>query len=89
MQVELNEQDVQFEFIRKIPVFYEDEFLGTRDCRLLIVENKLLVAAFAVREINSAFEVRIRHYLDHFDKKLGLLVNFHGERLAIRSVRIP
>ena len=54
-----------------------------------IVENKLLVAAFAVREINSAFEVRIRHYLDHFDKKLGLLANFHGERLAIRSVRIP
>lgn len=88
-QVELNEQDVQFEFIRKIPVFYENEFLGTRDCRLLIVENKLLVAVFAVREINSAFEVRIRHYLDHFDKKLGLLVNFHGERLEIRSVRIP
>jgi len=87
-QVELNEQGIQFEFVREIPVFYEGEYLGVQNCRLLIVEDKLLVAAFAVREMGAVFDTRMRHYLSHFGKKLGLLANFHGERIEIRPVRI-
>jgi hypothetical protein len=49
----------------------------------------VIVAAFAVREMSPAFDARMRHYLRHFDTKLGLLVNFHGKRLDIRPVRIP
>jgi GxxExxY protein len=89
IQVELNEQHVSFEFVREIPVFYEGECLGTRECRLLSVEDKVIVAAFAVREMSTAFDVKMRRYLSHFDKKLGLLANFHGERLDVRPVRIP
>jgi GxxExxY protein len=89
MQVELNEQSISFEFVREIPVFYEGEYLSTQKCRLLIVEEKVIIAAFAVREMSPAFDVRMRHYLKHFDKKLGLLANFHGERLDVRPVRIP
>ncbi len=88
-QVELNEQNISFEFVREIPVFYEGEYLSTHKCRLLIVEDKVIVAAFAVREMSGAFDVRMRRYLSHFDKKLGLLANFHDERLDIRPVRIP
>ena len=87
-QVELDEQHITFEFVREIPVFYEGEYLSTQDCRLLIVEDKVIVAAFAVREMSPAFDVRMRRYLSHFDQKLGLLANFHGERLDIRLVRI-
>ncbi len=89
MQIELNEQNISFEFVREIPVFYEGEHLSTQKCRLLIVEDQVIVAAFAVREMNSAFDVRMRRYLNHFGKKLGLLANFHGERLDIRPVRVP
>ena len=88
-QVELNEQGVSFELVREIPVFYEDEYVGTRDCRLLIVDEKVLVTAFAVKEMSPTFDAKMRHYLNHFDKKLGLLANFHGERLEVRPVRIP
>ena len=49
----------------------------------------MIVAVFAVKEMDSAFDVKMRHYLDHFDKKLGLLANFHGKRLDVRPVRIP
>ena len=87
-QVELNEQHILFEFVREIPVFYEGEYLSTQHCRLLIVEGKVIVAAFAVREMSPAFDVRMRRYLGHFDKKLGLLANFHGERLSVRPVRV-
>ena len=88
-QIDLNEQGISFDFVREIPVFYEGEHVSTRKCRLLIVEDKVIVAAFAVREMNSTFEVKMRRYLDHFDKKLGLLANFHGERLDLRPVRLP
>jgi GxxExxY protein len=87
-QVELDEQHIPFEFVREIPVFYEGEYLSTQNCRLLIVEDKVTVAAFAVREMSLAFDVRMRSYLRHFDKKLGLLANFHGKRLDIRPVRV-
>ena len=68
---------------------YEDECLGTRKCRLLFIEDRVVVAAFAVREMGEAFDVRMRRYLSHFGLRLGLLANFHGERLDIRPVRIP
>ncbi len=42
----------------------------------------------SLREMSPAFDVRMRRYLSHFDKKLGLLANFHGERLSVRPVRI-
>jgi GxxExxY protein len=87
-QAELDAQHIPFEFVREIPVFYEGEYLSTQNCRLLIVEDKVIVAAFAVREMSLAFDVRMRRYLRHFDKKLGLLANFHGERLNIRPVRV-
>lgn len=88
-QVELNEQHIPFRFVREIPVFYEGEYLSTHRCRLLIVDDKVIVAAFAVREMSPAFNLRMRRYLCHFNRKLGLLANFHGERLDIRPVRIP
>jgi len=89
VQVELNEQHIPFEFVREIPVFYEGERLSNHTCRLLIVEDKIIVAAFAVRDMSPAFDLRMQRYLRHFDKKLGLLANFHGERLNVRPVRIP
>jgi GxxExxY protein len=88
-QVELNEERVSFEFVREIPVFYEGEHLNAWRCRLLIVEDKVIVAAFAVREMSPAFDVRMRRYLGYFGKKLGLLANFHGQRLDVRPVRVP
>jgi len=87
-QVELNEERIRFEFVREIPVFYEGEFLSTHRCRLLIVEGKIVIAAFAVREMTQAFDTRMRCYLKYFGKKLGLLANFHGERLDVRVVRV-
>jgi GxxExxY protein len=87
-EVELNEQSLSFKRVLEIPVFYEGEYLGKRDCRLLIVDGKVVVAAFAVREMGPAFDVRMKHYLRHFDMKLGLLANFSSERLDVRPVRI-
>jgi GxxExxY protein len=88
MQVELRAQNIACWYVHEIPVYYEGQYLSSRECRLLFVEDKILLAVFAVREATPAFETRMRRYLKHFGKKLGLLANFHGERLEIRLVRL-
>jgi len=87
-QIKLNQQHLQCDFIRDIPISYAGEYLGKRPCRLLLVEDKVVIAAFAVREMDGGFDSKMRGYLRHFDKKLGLLANFHGKRLVIRPIRI-
>jgi GxxExxY protein len=87
-QVELNEQGITFWYVHEIPVYYQDQYISTRQCRLIFVDDKLLLAAFAVRQITDAFETRMRRYLKYFDKELGLLANFYGDRLDIRPVRV-
>ncbi|HOT90139.1 MAG TPA: GxxExxY protein [Anaerolineae bacterium] len=88
VQVELSEQNLPYLFVREIPVTYEGELLGTKYCRLLIVDDKVIVAAFAVCEMTGAYDVRMRRYLDYFGMQLGLLANFHGEQLEVRPVRV-
>ena len=46
------------------------------------------LATFAVRQMTRAFATRMRRYLRYFDKELGLLASFYGDRLDIRPVRI-
>lgn len=87
-QVELKEQGITGWYVHEIPVYYEGQYISTRRCFLIVVDDKILLAAFAAREMTDAFETRMRRYLKVFDKELGLLANFHGERLDIRPVRV-
>jgi GxxExxY protein len=88
IQVAFNEQGIACWYVHEIPVYYEHQYVSTRQCRLIFVDDKILLAAFAVRQVTDAFETRMRRYLKHFGKELGLLANFHGERLDIRPVRV-
>jgi len=62
--------------------------VSERECRLLVVEDKVIVAVFAARDLSAAFDERMRRYLDHLRLKLGLIANCHGERLEVRPVRV-
>lgn len=88
-EVELNKQNIAASLVREIPVFYQGEYVSKHECRLLVVEDKVIVAAFAVRDMGPAFDLRMRRYLGQLGMKLGILANFHGERLDIRPIRFP
>ena len=88
VQAEFREQGITCWYVHEIPVYYEEQHISTRQCRLIFVDDKILLAAFAVRQVTDDFKTRMRRYLKYFDKELGLLANFYGERLDIRPVRI-
>lgn len=89
VQVELGAQLLSPTLVRAIPLVYAGEEIGTQSCRLLLVGGKVIVVAFAVRKVRDVFKVKMRRYLNHFGMQLGLLANFHGERLEVIPVRIP
>lgn len=76
------------EYLRDYDVYYHDHYLGKRPCRLLRVENKILVAAVAFKEITGAERTRLKVHMRRLGLKLGLIANFHDVRLHIEPVRI-
>jgi hypothetical protein len=52
-----------------------------------LVEGKILLVTFALREVSEAATQRLKAYLRCLDLKLSLLANFHGTRPTITPVR--
>ena len=91
-RLEFNAQSIGCVYLHVLPVTYEGQIISSRRCFLLVLENKILLAAFAARDDTparlEAFETQMRRYLRYLGKELGLLANFHGERLVVTPVRL-
>jgi len=75
-------------YVKELPVHFHDHHLGNVPCRLIVVENKIAIAAFALREVGEAEQMALRARLRQLDLQLGLLANFHDTRLNIHPVRV-
>jgi len=63
--------------------------VGQDDCRLIVADDRVAVAAFALKSLTQSHEQRFKRHLHTLDLQLGLLANFHDTRLQIHPVRIP
>jgi GxxExxY protein len=88
MQIELRLRDISYEFKRRIPIYFRGQLIESRECRLLAVENKVLLAAIAVREITDLYRNRFKRYLRLLDLNIGLMANFHSTSLDIETLRV-
>jgi len=86
--IELRRSGISYEYLKKLPVEYEGHLLGYQDVRLIVVEGRILLATFALRQIEETLVQRLRALLDRLNLKLGLLANFHNTKLTITPVRI-
>jgi GxxExxY protein len=87
-QIELRLRHIPYEVKKKVTIQFRGRPIETRETRLLIIENKVLVAPIAVREITPRLKGRLRQYLRLLDLNLGLVANFHTSSLQIETVRI-
>ncbi len=87
-QIELRQRDIPYEVKKEIIVQFRGRPIETRKVRLLIVENKVLLAPIAVRKITPTVKGRFRQDLRLLGLKLGLIANFHSSSLEIETVRI-
>ncbi|MEE9616007.1 MAG: GxxExxY protein [Anaerolineae bacterium] len=86
--IELRCSDLSYDYIKRLPVEYEGQLLGHQDVRLILVEGKVLLATFALRQTDEAMAELLKAHLRRLGLKLGLLANFYGTRLVVRLVRI-
>lgn len=87
-QIELRAHDIPYEVKKEITVRFHGHPIETRETRLVIVDDKVLLAPIAVRKITPVSKGRLRQYLKLFDLKLGIVANFHAAILEIETVRI-
>lgn len=86
--IELRRSGLNYKYIKWMPVEYEGEVLGQYEVRLILVEGKVLLATFALRNTDEAMAQRLKAHLRRLGLKLGLLANFYDTRLVITPVRI-
>jgi GxxExxY protein len=87
-QMELRWHDVPYEVKKEITIQFRGQPIEKRETRLLIVDDKVLLAPIAVRQITPTLRGRLRQYLRLLGLKLGLIANFHAPSLEIETVRI-
>ncbi len=87
-QIELRWHDIPYAVKKEIVIQFRGQPIETRKTRLLVVDNKILLAPIAVREITPKLKGRFRQYLKLLGIQLGLIANFHTPSLTIETVRI-
>ena len=86
--IELRHSDLDYDYLKRLAVEYRGHLLGYQDVRLIVVEEKVLLATFALRETKEMMTEQMKAHLRRLDLELGLLANFYGTRLNITPVRI-
>jgi GxxExxY protein len=87
-QIELRKHDIPYKVKKEITFQFRERPIESRETRLLIVDDKVLLTPIAVREITPRLRGRFRQYLRLLDLKLGLIANFHAPSLEVETVRI-
>ena len=86
--VELERSGLGYRYVKELPVCFHNHHLGLVPCRLIVVDDKIAVAAVALQEIGEAEQLATHARLRQLDLQLGLLANFHDTRLTIQPVRV-
>ena len=87
VQIELRLCGIGYEFKRRIPIYFRGRLIESRECRLLTIEDKVLLTAIAVREITDLYRNRFKKYLRLLGLNIGLMANFHSTSLEIETLR--
>ena len=87
-QIELRMRHVPYRVKKEVTIHFRGRPIETRETRFLVVEDKVLLAPIAVREITPKLKGRFRQYLGLLNLELGLVSNFHSPSLQIETVRI-
>jgi len=86
--IELRRSGLDYDYIKQLPVEYEGHLLGYQDVRLIRIEDKVLLATFALRRTDDTMAQQLKAHLRRMGLELGLLANFYDTRLAITPVRV-
>jgi GxxExxY protein len=81
--VELRQQEISYTYLKTMPVYYHNHYLGDQPVRLIRVEDTILLATIAVKEIDETLRYQFRARMKEQNTRLGMVANFHYEKLNV------
>ena len=88
LAIEFRSQSVGFEREVEMPIYYNEEHIGSRRVDFLI-ENTVLVELKAVTQIEDVHLAQGLNYLVAYKLDKGLLINFGARSLEVKRLRHP
>ncbi|RKX84882.1 MAG: GxxExxY protein [Spirochaetes bacterium] len=83
LQEEFDKREIKYDGKKKIKIVYKSKQVGIYEPDF-IVEDKIIIEIKAVNVMPKVFEEQLYGYLKATKYKVGILVNFSGEKLDIR-----
>ena len=88
LEIEFRKIDLSFARELEVPIYYQEEQIGTRRADFL-VEGSVLVELKAVVTLENVHLAQCLNYLVAYNLDKGLLLNFGARSLEIKRIRHP
>uniref|UniRef100_UPI003217539E GxxExxY protein n=1 Tax=uncultured Draconibacterium sp. TaxID=1573823 RepID=UPI003217539E len=85
LAIEMQFHGLEFEREKNMTIFYRDFDIGTRRVDFF-VENKIMVEIKAKSELDNSHLNQAINYLEAYQMKIGLLINFGANSLQFKRV---
>ncbi|MFI5201176.1 MAG: GxxExxY protein [Candidatus Kapaibacterium sp.] len=85
LEIELTNAGVVFHREYELPIFYNGKPLGSRRVDFL-VEERISVELKALIDLENAHLAQAKNYLEAFNLKIGLLINFGAPSLQFKRL---
>jgi GxxExxY protein len=85
LAIELNKAGIAFQRELEMPIFYDEEEVGTRRADF-IVANKVLVELKALITLEEVHLAQGLNYLEAYCLDVGLLINFGARKLEFKRL---
>jgi len=86
--IELRRSQLNFQYIKHLPIEYDGHLLGQQDARLILIEDKILAAVYALHDSDESLVEQLKARMHRLGIRLGMLANFHDIRLSVIPVRL-
>lgn len=85
MEIEMADNGISFSREYKMPVYYKNQKIGTRQVDFL-VEEHISVELKAVITLEDVHLAQAINYLEAYDLEVGLLINFGSKSLIFKRL---
>ncbi|GDX53197.1 hypothetical protein LBMAG27_22440 [Bacteroidota bacterium] len=87
LAIEMTKQGLGFVREMEMPIFYEDEQIGSRRVDFF-VEEKIMVELKALTMLEKVHLAQALNYLEAYKMEVGLLINFGGTKLEFKRLTL-
>ncbi len=85
LEIEMEYDGLHFEREKEMSIFYRDRHIGTRRVDFF-VENEIMVELKAVILLEDVHLAQAINYLEAYNMKTGLLINFGSKSLSFKRL---